>query len=495
MITDVLISFVGAQDPFSAKRGRAEDGPILTLCRQRSFGSVILLYTPDEESEERAKNTASQLIGIQTERQAVGKVALPIDDPTNHGLILNALRNWWAKYPKEPGCEYYISISSGTPAMHVAWLLLAASDEIHANVLYVRNPLYVDEGQPLVGEINPRSPDFPAINTRASLAEIAHPTLIPAVEFSRECGLHGEGPAFREALERAARYAPYEHPVLILGETGTGKERFARFIHDAGKRAKAPFVPINCGALPATLIESELFGHVKGSFTGADMDKKGAFEEAHGGTLFLDEIGDMPLEMQVKLLRVIQEHKIRPVGGKEKPVDVRIIAATHRNIEKAQKQGIFREDLYMRLNVLPLSLPALRDRREDIVPIALSFLEKENKAHGAHRKFSPEVFDRLLAASWPGNIRELENVVKLAFVMTDGDLIEAKHLRLCQESDENIPLPRIFHGFSLKTYIENLRDQLYAEAMRISGNNLSEAGRLLGVSAEAVRKELAKHTS
>lgn len=494
MINDVLFSFVGAQDPFALKRGARENGPILTLCRERTFHRIVLLHTGDDESRHRADQTGTELLSFTTQQPRLEKVPLTIADPTHHESIIKALRNWWDRFKKEGNEEYYISISSGTPAMHVCWLMLAAADEIHANVLYVRNPLYVGEGQPLIAEINPRAPEFPAIQSRASLAEVTVGGTETAA-LARECGLLGESPVFRKALATASRYGTYDYPVLLLGETGTGKERFARFIHDAGKRSRGPFVPINCGALPATLIESELFGHMKGSFTGADADKKGAFEEANGGTLFLDEIGDMPAEMQVKLLRVLQEHKIRPIGGKEKSVDVRIIAATHRDLEKSQSQGGFRADLYNRLNVLPLSLPPLRERREDILPLALSFLAKANQSYDSQKKLSSSAIDRLMGYGWPGNVRELENIIKLAFVLADGVLIETEHIRLAGPRDDDDSLPALHHGFSLEAHLEKVRSRLYADALRRSGDNLSEAGRLLGVSPEAVRKAKAKLSS
>lgn len=488
---DVLLSFVGSKDPFANAHGRETKGPLLMLCEQRQFQRIVLFYTEDEAASERARRTTEHLSREQPADTKIEMVRLAIKDPTNHGQVLEALRSWWQKQPLDDLCEYYISISSGTPAMHACWLLLAAADEIHANLLYVRAPRYVDSDQPLVGEINPRAPEFPSILPRASLMDL--PTLAnPAKEKpadSPDQELRGESPAFIDALKITARYASSDHNVLLLGETGTGKERFAQYIHAISKRADGPFLAINCAAFPATLIESELFGHIKGSFSGADADKKGAFEEANGGTLFLDEVGDMPLEMQTKLLRALQERKIRPIGGKERPVDVRLISATHCDLPQYIKQGRFRDDLYQRLHVLPLSLPALRDRSEDIVPLSEFFLQRENLAQGTQIVFAPETLTSLLAYSWPGNIRELENTIIRACVLAENNVITPDQIPTSVlDQDKDFTLPVMAPGFSIKNFLDEYRDRLYAEALRFSNNNLSAAGRLLDVSPEAVRK-------
>jgi Nif-specific regulatory protein len=223
--------------------------------------------------------------------------------------------------------------------------------------------------------------------------------------------------------------APSRATVLLRGESGTGKEMIARAIHQGGGRADRPFLAVNCAALPETLLESELFGHKRGAFTGAVEERKGRFEEASGGTIFLDEVGDIPLPTQVKLLRVLQERTFERLGeNRPVPVDVRIIAATNADLEKMVAGGTFREDLYYRLNVIPVFLPPLRDRREDILPLTEHFLERFNREHGKSVAFSKDALDLLLEYRWTGNVRELENLVERAVVMAKAPVVRAQDL-------------------------------------------------------------------
>src|SRR5262249_28108154 len=236
----------------------------------------------------------------------------------------------------------------------------------------------------------------------------------------------GRSPALLAVLEKVSRVAPTDANVLIHGETGTGKELIARAIHSHGRRAARPLIKVNCAALPAGLVESELFGHEKGAFTGAIARRLGRFELADGGTLFLDEIGELSLETQAKLLRVLQEHEIERVGGGAAiPVDVRIIAATNRDLLKAVRETTFREDLYYRLNVFPIALPPLRDRAGDI-PLLVRFLVDRFAARVGKRidGVSPETMSRLVAYRWPGNIRELENVLERAVILATGPALD-----------------------------------------------------------------------
>jgi len=227
-----------------------------------------------------------------------------------------------------------------------------------------------------------------------------------------------------------AQAAPSNGRVLIFGENGTGKELVARNIHFQSLRAQGPFVEVNCAAIPEELIESELFGHTRGAFTGALTAKKGKFEVADGGTLFLDEVGDMALRTQAKVLRVLQEQTVEPVGGTASiTVDVRVIAATNKNLEDEIRQGRFREDLYFRLNVIPFHVPPLRDRREDIAPLARHFIAEISGEYGRRPKdLAPEALELLAGLPWPGNVRELRNIIERLVIMTPGDRIEARHL-------------------------------------------------------------------
>ncbi len=285
-----------------------------------------------------------------------------------------------------------------------------------------------------------------------------------------------------ELARKAARYAT---TVLILGESGTGKELVARGIHDEGLRRGKPWVPVNCGGIPETLLESELFGYRKGAFTGADRNKKGLFQEADGGTIFLDEIGELPPALQVKLLRVLQENEIRPVGEtRAEKVDVRVIAATARNLEEAVRSGRFREDLYYRLKVLTIALPPLRERREDIPQLARHFLARYNaKLHKAVAGISPSALALMLEYGWPGNVREMENVIERAVLLCEEETIQPEHLP-AELGPPQAPeeVPGTVSGLSLKRAQRAIEKRLIRQALEQTGGNRSQAARLLEIS-------------
>ncbi len=289
-----------------------------------------------------------------------------------------------------------------------------------------------------------------------------------------------------------ARVAPTRSSVLIIGESGTGKELVARALHDQSELKSRPFVPVNCGAIPETLIESELFGHKRGSFTGAVADKPGLFEAAHGGTLFLDEVGEIPLSMQVKLLRALQEKVIRRVGSNEDiKVDVRIIAATNRNLETAVKQGTFREDLYYRLNVILLETPPLRDRKGDVSLLAEAFLSKfTQKFSKPLDGFEPEALTALEAHSWPGNVRELENVIERAVALEGGSKVSPASLEGVLgggagslKSDRSFPavdFPDFGRGpVSLEGFLGRVEREIIQRALGHANGSEEQAARLL----------------
>jgi transcriptional regulator with PAS, ATPase and Fis domain len=247
---------------------------------------------------------------------------------------------------------------------------------------------------------------------------------------ARQSGIIGRSKALEKCLKLALQVTATDATVLLAGESGTGKELFAHLIHGRSPRSKAPFVAVNCSALPETLLESELFGHVKGSFTGAVESRKGLFEAAHKGTILLDEIGEMTPATQVKLLRVLQEKEVRPVGGNlGSSVDVRIIAATNRDLDKMVAEGQFREDLYYRLKVFPIEIPPLRERRDDVVPLARHFLSRFSQTTGKRvNSLTPEALKSLTAYHWPGNVRELENMLERAVVLTSVERIREEDL-------------------------------------------------------------------
>lgn len=296
-----------------------------------------------------------------------------------------------------------------------------------------------------------------------------------------------QSPLMLEVLDMAREVAKSSAPILITGESGTGKELLARYIHEHSPRSRGPFVAINCAALPEGLLESELFGHERGSFTGAVSQKKGKFELAHGGTILLDEISEMPLALQAKLLRVLQEGEIDRVGGlKPIPVDVRPIATSNQDLSERIRQGKFREDLYFRLNVVHLKLPPLREREEDIPLLAEYFLEKYARLNGKPvKEFSPEALEKLSRYSWPGNVRQLENVIHRAVLLARSERITAEDLIL----EEEIGAERISTGLSLR----EMEKRLIIETLRRVGGNRTRAAKLLGVSVRTIRNKLKEY--
>jgi len=283
----------------------------------------------------------------------------------------------------------------------------------------------------------------------------------------------------------AEKVAQYDTTVLICGASGTGKELIAQGIHSAGKRAKNPMVPVNCGGIPENLLESELFGYKRGAFTGADSDRKGLFEEADQGTIFLDEIGELPLSLQVKLLRVLQENEIRPVGdSKTKKIDVRIIAATSKNLEDEAKNGTFREDLFFRLNVMPIQLPPLKDRPEDIPILSQHFINRFNISLEKNIKgITPAAMSILLKYHWPGNVRELGNVIERAVVLAEEAILAPENFPLyLGESQEREKGEDFFDGHSLKAAQKILEKRLIIKALEATNGNRTKAARILEIS-------------
>ena len=333
------------------------------------------------------------------------------------------------------------------------------------------------------------------------------PTPNAAVLSIRAKALVFEDPRSKELLQRIRQVAPSGATVLITGETGTGKEILARHIHDLSPRRERPFVGVNCGAFSDTLVESELFGHERGAFTGAVHAKEGWFESAQGGTLFLDEIGDLPLGMQVKLLRVLQEREVVRLGSRTAvPIDVRLIAATNVNLDEAVAAGHFREDLYYRLNVATLAAPALRERPDDILPLASYFLGLYRQRMGR----PPAVLttgarDRLLGHSWPGNIRELENVIHHALLICHGDEVDAPDLRLstlpgkakanispAKSSSLETALADLFEQ-NVPNLFEHIEEVLVRAAYHHCEENQVQTAKLLGISRNVVRARLMQY--
>jgi two-component system response regulator PilR (NtrC family) len=316
-------------------------------------------------------------------------------------------------------------------------------------------------------------------------------------------GLLGTSPTMQQLREMIGRVARSQAPVYIYGESGTGKELVARLIHQSGARAEAPFVAVNCGAIPTELMESELFGHKRGSFTGAVADKKGLVQSAEGGTLFLDEVADLPLHMQVKLLRVVQEKTVRPVGeSREERVDVRILSATHRNLSELVATGRFREDLFYRINVIELRVPALRERRDDIPDLAATILGRMSRRMKIDTPvISEEAMRALQAYAFPGNVRELENIIERALTLTTSGVIMPEHIKLqpatplaAAGSDASLPASADVTGpqHALGDQLEDIERAAIVKALEQTRYNKTAAAKLLGMTFRALRYRIKK---
>lgn len=322
----------------------------------------------------------------------------------------------------------------------------------------------------------------------------------PTVEDTFE-GMIGRSRAMKDVFERIYKVAKTDSTILIMGPSGTGKELVASAIHKLSNRSSKNRVSVNCGAIPGELLESELFGHIKGAFTGAISNRKGRFELAEAGTIFMDEIGDMPLHLQVKLLRVLQERQIELVGSNELvDIDVRVIAATHRDLEKAVAEGKFREDLYYRLNVIPIRIPALKDRREDIPLLISHFLDRFVSADRSNEiSFSPLAMDLILGYDWPGNVRELENVIERLVILRGGNEIlpedlPAKIFRsnplATQQYKTLFELPEV--GVDLKQILSDIEDSLIMQAMNRTRGNKNQASKLLTLNRTTLIEKMKK---
>ena len=326
---------------------------------------------------------------------------------------------------------------------------------------------------------------------RAALADLigrmlqAAPAAAPAADSSAEDFI-GSSPAMREVQKAIGRLADSETTVLITGETGTGKEVVARAIHRHGHRGGRAFVAVNCAAIPAPLLESQLFGHARGAFTGAIADRAGSFRDADGGTLFLDEIGDMDLAMQAKLLRVLQDRMVVPVGGRPVPVDVRILAATHRDLRAMVAKGDFREDLFYRIGVVPVHLPPLRERLSDILPLAEHFLARA----GGTRRLSGEAAARLLAHPWPGNVRELRNAMERAAVLAPLAVLSAADFAFL--AGESIPVSDWLAG-DLPGAVARLETEMIRRALAACGGNRTEAARRLNIHRQLLYEKIRRY--
>jgi len=440
---------------------------ILVLDDERSLCELLKVVFQKEGYEVLTTPSAKKAIEI-AQSDDIDVVVSDIKLPEMNGLeVLKRLRKI------KPELPVLMITAYGTIKEAVEALKMGAYD-------YIIKPFDVEELKVIVAK---------ALETKRLQDENVRLRKELKDKYSLE-SMIGKSKKMQEIYSLIEKIAPTETTVLIQGESGTGKEMAARAIHYLSLRREKPFVTINCGALPESLLESELFGHVKGAFTDAVTDKKGMFEVADKGTLFLDEVGEMSPITQVKLLRTLQERKIRRVGGTEEiPIDVRIISATNQDLKKKIKEGFFREDLYYRLNVLSLEMPPLRERKEDIPLLVNHFLQKYCQKLGrGMKRVAPEVYNIFESYPWPGNIRELENVIERVVAIEERETITTSCLpkELLQPEKREIDL-EIKPGFKLNETIEAITRDYVQKALEMSRGKLKEAAELLGVNYRSIR--------
>ena len=427
---------------------------------------------------------------VRLAKDAVDAIAVLKAHPID--LVLTDLR-----LPRGSGMDVLTFVTKEMPSTQVVIMTAFATTETAIEAMkagaydYIIKPFKVDELTVLLDRaLERRRLQTENVALKATLsARAAHSRLL------------GSSERMQEVFELIQKVAPTRTTILLTGESGTGKELVARAIHTRGPRVNEPFVAINCGAIPETLIESELFGHTKGSFTGATADKPGLFERAENGTVFLDEIGELPLPMQVKLLRVLQERKVRRVGGaNDLNVDCRVIAATNRRLETEIEKGNFREDLYFRLNVIQIRLPALRERRADIPLLAESFVAKfAEQQESPVQSITDGALRTLLSWSWPGNVRELENVIERGVTLASGSVIDLESLPAALRGAPTL-LPQAMavledipaDGLDLEATLESYERRLLEKALLRTGGKKKKAAELLKLSFRSFRYRLAK---
>jgi DNA-binding NtrC family response regulator len=444
-----------------------------------------LLVVDDEQSIRRLCMTIGNTLGYQCMEAESAEAALARLEPDAPDLILTDL-----KLPSMSGVELLKQTKSLLPHTEVAIMTGHGSIESAVDAMKLGAYDYIEK-------------PFRVEKMRLLLQRMAEKVrLVTENEFLRERvstednldGIIGSSANIQDVLRMISRLKDTRTPVLISGESGTGKELAARAIHFRGAMAQTPFVAVDCGSLVPTLMESELFGYEKGAFTGATKSKSGLFQSANGGTIFLDEIGELPLEMQAKLLRVLQEKEVRPVGSNEKvSVDVRVIAATNRDLEAAYRAGTFRKDLYFRLNVVTVHLPPLRDRRSDIPVLVHHFLDRYAK--GTHIQVTPAAMKSLLNYDWPGNVRELENCIARAVTLGDRqtiDVIDLPPAIRSEQGDAVVATPQDAAALSSTALAEMERITILRVFEQAHGDK-ALAGKMLGISRATLYRKLKRY--
>jgi DNA-binding NtrC family response regulator len=448
---------------------------------RRSAVSMTVLVVEDEEVTRKLCSEVAESCGMKVIAAASVSDALELLEVHSVDLVLTDL-----KLPSSSGLDLLKRVRDAYP--QVAVVVLTQYGTIDSAVEatrmgaadYVTKPFHVEDLQARLMRVA-RDADLRREN------QLLREQLRTRPGFG---GLIGVSERMQRVYKMIEKVSQHEYPVLILGESGTGKELVARSIHFLGGRKSRPFTPVDCSALVPTLIESELFGYVKGAFTGAVQAKKGLLESAQGGTLFLDEIGDLPVDLQAKLLRVLQEREVKPVGSTERRhIDVRIIAATNRDLEAAIRNGSFRQDLYFRLNVVQIKLPPLRERKSDIPLLVTSFLDKFTDPQVPARTISEDAMRRLVAYDWPGNVRELENAVERAVALGSGPIVHVGDLpsslqypssERAPEKEELLPL-------------EELERRAILRMLRQTGGDKLAAARMLGIGKTTLYRKLKQY--
>ena len=480
----ILVAWIGNTDLRSSQgHGSAGDGPILSAVLAKSFDRLVLLSDFGLDVSAKYEAWVKKRAQCQVHVETV-KLRGPTDFEDIYRAANSVLRDLRARYPSE-SLTYHLS--PGTPAMAAVWILLSKTSYPAELIESSREQGVRTVSFPfdLAAEFTPTDTAL-ADHYLERLAE-GLPPASPGFEH-----IAHRSEAMKQMVTRAKRLARREVPVLIQGESGTGKELFARAIHQSSTRAGNPFLAVNCGAIPSELVDSTLFGHEKGAFTGAHQARAGQFEAANGGTLFLDEIGELPFASQVRLLRVLQEHEVTRVGATQaRKINVRIVAATNRTLPMEVQQGRFREDLFHRLAVGVLVLPPLRDREGDIgllVDLLMSRINDEAQSQPGYenKKLSVSARNILLHHSWPGNIRELHNTLLRASVWSSGkeitkdDVREALAVSLPPKVDTVLGRP-LGSDLNLQTIISDVARHYLGRAMKESDGNKTEAARLVGL--------------
>ena len=515
----ILLSFVGNRDPYSD----ADPGPVLSLLGAREFTRVIL-FCNGSEYVEKAR-TVETIAKEHAPGIRFNFVSLDLNSPIDHEEIYRELRSALQTLrPTMATGPHSISVllDPGTPPMQTTWFLLVMSGQLDAELLqgvparfaggaYKARTIELDrdlfpglevsqkesategsDGSPETGTVAEDTGVDYARQSRGTIGGTAEGPWIQAGDVR----IVGQSPAFTDVLEKAQRVAQYNVSVVIRGETGTGKEVIARLIHRASPRAREAFIAINCAAITKGLEESEFFGHEKGAFTGADRDRLGQFRAAHGGTVFLDEVGDLPLETQAKLLRVLEDHTVTPVGSQTPiAVDIRVLAATNRDLEDQIREGTFRRDLYERLAQVTVRIPPLRERADDVPHLLRHFVEQWNSQYHEEKGLSDEAVAMVLDYPWPGNVRELQNAVKSICAMGQSSSIGPELLpgSILSHFDRPRPLGVVSvqippEGLDVRAVLHDVERGYYEEALRLSGGNAEQAAKLLGINGPAFRK-------